>query len=56
MLIKDPFNFFKSFRKKKTQCKSQERILGLLDARELHVWIGRGDIMSHLLGVQETNS
>ena len=41
---------------KKTQCKSQERILGLSDAWELHVWIGRGDIVSHLLSVQETNS
>ena len=27
-----------------------------LDAQELHVWIDRDDIVSHLLGVQETNS
>ena len=54
LLIKDLFYLSQTF--ENTQYKLQERILRLLDARELHAWIGRNDIVSHLLSDHETDS
>ena len=39
----------------KTQCKSRKD-LWVVRCSGISCWIGRGDIVSHLLGIQETNS
>ena len=48
------FDLFKYFRKNTVQVIRKDP--WLLDAWDLHDWIGRGDIVSHFLSVQETNS
>ena len=55
-MIANQGSFWTSPNFRNTQCTQQERILRLLDAWELLAWIGRDDIVSHLLGVLETNS
>ena len=51
------FGHFKSYRKKKkkTQYKSRKD-LWVIRCSGITCWIGKRDIVSHLLGVQETNS
>ena len=55
-MISNKGPFFNSPNFQNTQCTYKERILRLIDARELLAWIGRDGIVNHLLGVQETNS
>ena len=46
------FDHFKSFRKNTVQIKKD---LWVVRCSRITCWIGKGDIVSHLLGVQETN-